>query len=115
VETPGTAPGSDPLITSAFMSIVPLPEQVEHRGFGSVLKGEVLFGYATTDIGAGARVEVALGSEVDPEKQESDRGFNHEERHFLTGRITVGHDRSQSTDCRATPCKTNHSKGMGCV
>ncbi|KQB97933.1 hypothetical protein AL073_03165 [Loktanella sp. 1ANDIMAR09] len=23
VETPGTAPGSDPLITSAFMSIVP--------------------------------------------------------------------------------------------
>jgi len=26
VEPPGTAPGSDPLITSAFITIVPLPE-----------------------------------------------------------------------------------------
>ncbi len=28
VESPGTAPGSDPLITSAFMSIV--PEETVH-------------------------------------------------------------------------------------
>ena len=28
VESPGTAPGSDPLITSAFMSIV--PEETDH-------------------------------------------------------------------------------------
>ena len=28
VESPGTAPGSDPLITSAFMSIV--PEETGH-------------------------------------------------------------------------------------
>ena len=28
VESPGTAPGSDPLITSAFMSIV--PEETKH-------------------------------------------------------------------------------------
>ena len=32
MEPPGTAPGSDPLITSAFMSIVPLPEQSEYKG-----------------------------------------------------------------------------------
>ena len=32
MEPPGTAPGSDPLIASAFMSIVPLPEQYEYKG-----------------------------------------------------------------------------------
>ena len=38
VETPGTAPGSDPLITSAFMSIVPKdttdigPKRSVHKG-----------------------------------------------------------------------------------
>ena len=30
MEPPGTAPGSDPLMTSAFMSIAPLPEHCEH-------------------------------------------------------------------------------------
>jgi len=39
VEPPGTAPGSDPLITSAFMSIVPLPERLEYKGLGFVLEG----------------------------------------------------------------------------
>ena len=38
MEPPGTAPGSDPLITSAFMSIVPLPERLEYKGLGSVLE-----------------------------------------------------------------------------
>jgi hypothetical protein len=32
VETPGTAPGSDPLITSAFMSIAELPQRSLYRG-----------------------------------------------------------------------------------
>ena len=31
VEPPGTAPGSDPSITSAFIAIVPLPEHFEYR------------------------------------------------------------------------------------
>jgi len=31
VETPGTAPGSDPRITSAFMSIVPKDYLVDRR------------------------------------------------------------------------------------
>ena len=39
VEPPGTAPGSDPLITSAFMSIVPFPEHCEYKGCEPELEG----------------------------------------------------------------------------
>ena len=41
VEPPGTAPGSDPLITSAFMSIAPLRRQVAYRDDGGVWEGGV--------------------------------------------------------------------------
>ena len=41
VESPGTAPGSDPLITSAFMSIAPLRAHSEHRGHTALCKGGV--------------------------------------------------------------------------
>ena len=40
VEPPGTAPGSDPLITSAFMSIVP-KNVTKIRGVGAGGKGLV--------------------------------------------------------------------------
>ena len=39
VEPPGTAPGSDPLIMSAFMSIAPRREQVEYRRCGGGWEG----------------------------------------------------------------------------
>ena len=40
VETPGTAPGSDPLITCAFMPIVPVAGNVlEYRGKIGGLQG----------------------------------------------------------------------------
>ena len=39
MEPPGTAPGSDPLIASAFMSIVPLPEQYEYKGQEQLWEG----------------------------------------------------------------------------
>ena len=43
MEPPGTAPGSDPLITSAFMSIVPFPERFEYKGLGLILEGHIGF------------------------------------------------------------------------
>lgn len=36
MEPPGTAPGSDPLITGAFMSIVPVAGNVANIGAGGV-------------------------------------------------------------------------------
>ncbi len=43
VEPPGTAPGSDPLITGAFMSIVPVRERTRNRGFGARDQAAVVF------------------------------------------------------------------------
>jgi len=39
VEPPGTAPGSDPLITSAFMSIAPREGQGEYKRCGGGWEG----------------------------------------------------------------------------
>ena len=41
MEPPGTAPGSEPLITRAFMSIVPLQEHTEYQGLGAGIQGGI--------------------------------------------------------------------------
>jgi len=39
VEPPGTAPGSDPVITSAFIAIVPLPERIRYTPWERRIQG----------------------------------------------------------------------------
>ena len=75
METPGTAPGSDPLITSAFMSIVPLPRHDEYRVFGQRLEGGV---------------DDAPFLKVHREQSECHDSFNHKEGDLLTRGISVG-------------------------
>ena len=53
MEPPGTAPGSDPLIASAFMSIVPSLERSEYRESWAILEGFI------------ARIALDRGRETD--------------------------------------------------
>jgi len=62
VETPGTAPGSDPRITSAFMSIVRLPEHLIPKRFrGRVQEGQKRDGLDQTQNAAPKGAAFLLG------------------------------------------------------
>ncbi len=95
MEPPGTAPGSDPLITSAFMSIV--PKDIPYIG-------ERTFGCKPGIAKNGGRENKCLGGPVEVRQDQPQRQdqFDSTECHrFGQGRI-VQNDRDEPT--QRCPC-----------
>ena len=64
VELPGTAPGSDPLITSAFMSIAPREGQGEYKRCGGGWEGGALRPPSIAAMRRGRRLQSRSGSSL---------------------------------------------------